>query len=133
MKLPSVTGCYSFFTVVSLFFSLALSTMTFEVSLRKTVPLRMRLMLFAKVWIYMKSYYDFLFFRIVLFIQRIQVCDSQKRPQNPKTPKKFINSSKPQNTQNLWKPKRTAQKFAKPKKIGFGQISYPKNSTRIPS
>ena len=47
LKLPYVTGYCSVFNAVIVLFSLALSTMTYEVSLRKAMPLR-RLMLFVK-------------------------------------------------------------------------------------
>ena len=38
--------------------------MTYEISIRKVVPVR-RLMLFVKVWIYMKSYCVFMLFSTV--------------------------------------------------------------------
>ena len=47
LKLHYVTGYCSVFNAVIVLFSLALSTMTYEVSLRKAMPLR-RLMLFVK-------------------------------------------------------------------------------------
>ena len=66
-KVPKqVTGYYSLFTLVKVFFSLASSTMTYEISLGQAVLLR-ELILFFKILINMKSYYDFMVFSTLCF------------------------------------------------------------------
>ena len=75
--------------------------------------------MFVKIRINMKSYYDFYGFQYcVFFIPRIQLCDTKIG-----RPKKIAgNLSDPKNSVN----------FVKPRKIGLGQISNPKNRTSIP-
>ena len=78
MKLYSVTGYCWIFTVVRVLFSLVLSTVTYEVSLWKVIKVQWKvqvkskvqlrtLMFFGKVWINMKSCYDFMFFITVCY------------------------------------------------------------------
>ena len=61
LKSPSVIYYFSLSTVARALVRSALWTMTFEVSLRKAVLLK-SLIWFVKVWMNMKSYYDFIFF-----------------------------------------------------------------------
>ena len=61
LKSPSVIYYFSLSTVARALVLSVLSTMTFEVSLRKAVLLK-SLIWFVKVWMNMKSYYDFIFF-----------------------------------------------------------------------
>ena len=99
-------------------FSLALSTITNEVSLR-------RLTLFIKVWINLKSYYNFMFFRTVCYSFKGFKCVRQKLEVPKKIPGYL---SDPNNTWNFAKPRKIAQMFAntenriwpnfRPKKIG---------------
>ena len=66
----------------------------------------------VKVWINMKSYYDFVFQYCVFSIQRIQVCDTKIG-----RPKKIAgNLSDPKNSGNFAKPRKIAKKFTNPEK-----------------
>ena len=48
-------------------------------------------------------------------------------------PKKIAgNLSDPKNSGNFARPRKIAKKICQPRKIGFGQISNPKNRTSIP-
>ena len=57
------------FSLVKVFFSLASSNMTYEISLGQAVLLR-ELILFFKIWINMKSYYDFMVFSTLCFYSK---------------------------------------------------------------
>ena len=76
----------------------------------------------------MKSYYDFMFSVPCALHSRIQVCDTKIG-----RPKKIAgNLSDPNNSGNSARPRKIAKKICQPRKIGFGQISNPKNRTSIP-
>lgn len=64
LKSPSVIYYFSLSTVGRALVRSILSTMTFEVSLRKALLLK-SLIWFVKVWMSMKSYCDFIFFSTV--------------------------------------------------------------------
>ena len=87
--------------------------MTCRISLREAVTLR-RLVLFVKVWINMKSYYDFVFFSTVCFsFKRFHSSGWFKIVR----PKKYLEICQtPKNSRNFTKPPKTAQKFANTEK-----------------
>ena len=112
LKLPSVTGYCSLFSVVRVLFSLVLSAMTYEVSLRNTVPLR-RLILFVKVGIKMKSYYDLMIFSTVCSSFQGFKCVIQQL----KDPKKITGSlPDPKKYSKIGETQKIAQKFANTEK-----------------
>ena len=86
--------------------------MTYEVSLRNTVPLR-RLMLFVKVGIKMKSYYDLMFFSAVCSSFQGFKCVIQKL----KDPQKITGSlPDPKKYSKIGETQKIAQKFANTEK-----------------
>ena len=120
LKSPSVIYYFSLSTIARALVRSILSTMTFEVSLRKAVLLK-SLIWFVKVWMNMKSYYDFIFFSTVrsLFKEFMCVCVIQKLDDL----KIYLEICQTKKIAEILRKIKNSSKICQHRKIGVGQIS----------